>query len=273
MNTEMPTMDEQIAQQYRASGNLEARIALHDRYSVNDYPWQRWVFDHLELPPRPRVLELGCGPGNLWAENEDRLPAGGRVVLTDYSAGMVEQARRRLGQHASLFAYGRVDAHALPFAGIDFNGVIANHMLYHVSDRDVAVAEMVRVLRPEGRLYASTVGERHMLELWDLVEALVPGARARLRAHTSGFTLENGRSLLERYLPSVRLYLYDDALVVTEAAPLCAYVFSSTTLTRTLISPEQRAAFTALVEARLSSQGSLRITKSTGLFVATRSVL
>ena len=55
--------------QYRDSGNLKARIALHSRFSTNPYGWFRWVFDHLDLPPQNRLLELGCGAGDLWVEN------------------------------------------------------------------------------------------------------------------------------------------------------------------------------------------------------------
>ena len=56
----------QISEQYRNSHNLDARIALHDRFSTNKYDWMRWVFDHmLAAPAVSRVLEIGCGTGQL----------------------------------------------------------------------------------------------------------------------------------------------------------------------------------------------------------------
>ena len=51
-----------VRSQYRTDQNLKARIELHASFSTNPYPWQRWVFDHLAIPKRARVLELGCGP-------------------------------------------------------------------------------------------------------------------------------------------------------------------------------------------------------------------
>jgi ubiquinone/menaquinone biosynthesis C-methylase UbiE len=86
-----------VESQYRDASNLNARIALHERFSTNAYGWQRWVFDQLELPPDARVLELGCGTGKLWVENRDRTPEGWDVTLTDASPGMLREARRNLG--------------------------------------------------------------------------------------------------------------------------------------------------------------------------------
>ena len=62
---------EYLKQEYRDATNLNARIRLHQRFSLNPYGWLRWVFDQLDLPSECRILELGCGPGNLWLENLD----------------------------------------------------------------------------------------------------------------------------------------------------------------------------------------------------------
>ena len=59
-----------VAGQYRDASNLDARIALHRRFSAGEKPLPRWIFEQLDLPPDARILELGCGPGQLWSENE-----------------------------------------------------------------------------------------------------------------------------------------------------------------------------------------------------------
>jgi hypothetical protein len=61
-------------EQYRTSGNLQARIDFHVRFRTNPYDWQLWVFDRLRLPAEARVLEIGCGAGSLWLENRARIP-------------------------------------------------------------------------------------------------------------------------------------------------------------------------------------------------------
>lgn len=62
-----------MEKQYRDASNLNARIALHERFSTNPHPLLRWLFDRLELPPEGRILEIGCGTGKLWVENLERI--------------------------------------------------------------------------------------------------------------------------------------------------------------------------------------------------------
>ena len=70
-----------LEKQYKDSSNLDARIRLHQRFSVNKVGWHRWVFDQFNLPPVCRILELGCGPGSLWLDNLKRIPAGWEILL------------------------------------------------------------------------------------------------------------------------------------------------------------------------------------------------
>src|SRR5206468_12793181 len=72
-----------LDRQYATGENLRARIELHRRFSTNPQPWQRWVFDRLVVHDDARVLEVGCGVGELWRENAERIPAGWHVTLTD----------------------------------------------------------------------------------------------------------------------------------------------------------------------------------------------
>ena len=48
-----------LQDQYRNASNLNARLALHARFSVNGYGWHRWVFDQIDLPASARVLRAG----------------------------------------------------------------------------------------------------------------------------------------------------------------------------------------------------------------------
>lgn len=259
--TDQPYLREE---QYRDSGNLRSRMALHERFSTNRHGWHRWVFDRLTLAPGERVLELGCGPGQLWIENADRLPAKLFLTLSDYSRGMVGEARNRLRADtpAATTVAAHADAQALPFASHTFDVVIANHMLYHVPDRAKVYAEVRRVLRPGGRFFAATNGEHHMRELDDLI---VSARGERRPGSRLSFRLENGGEELARDFGAVTLARYDDALVVTEAAPLLAYARS--------ISLGGNANLARLIEAiehGLATDGAIRIGKATGLFTCAR---
>lgn len=261
-----------LREQYRDAGNFSARVELHRRFSTNRGSWQRWVFDHLlaALGSEAQVLEVGCGPALLWRANLDRLPAGWHVTVTDFSPGMIETTRRALAAHEARFSVAVADAQALPFADASFDAVVANHMLYHVPDRPRAIADLARVLRPGGRLFAGTNGPAHLIE----IERIVRRAGAQdgwWRAEAvSGFTLENGAEQLAASFAPVTLERYEDGLAVTEAEPVLAYVFSLGGQKR--LAQEQVQRLRSLLEAEIAASGALQVTKETGLFVATKAV-
>jgi SAM-dependent methyltransferase len=253
-------------EQYNNSSNLEARIALHARFSQNPYGWQCWVFDQLDLLPGCRVLELGCGSGALWQENVDRLPPGGEIILSDFSTGMAAQAQKNLaGRLAAGFQI--IDAQAIPYRAASFDCLIANHMLYHVPERERALAEIRRVLQPGGRLYATTGGEQHMGELYELVQNFDPEVAANgWYLDPIDFTLENGQAQLSAWFSRIELRRYLDALVVTEVEPLVDYILSTVRLS---LGDRQRADLRRFIQAQMElSGGAIHITKDSGMFIA-----
>jgi len=259
----MPNIADQtyLREQYKNAANLNDRIQLHVRFSTNPYDFHMWVFDQLKLGPDSRVLELGCGPGSLWRPNVARIPAGWQITLTDFSPGMLAEARGNLaGTHP--FAFEQADAQAIPFADSGFDAVIANHMLYHVPNRPKAFAEIRRVLRPGGRFYAATNGENHLREIHELVQQFdsTMGLWNRM-----AFRLEGGADELAPYFSHVLLHRYESALVVTEAEPLVAFVAS---MIGAELTGARRIEFTQLVEQRIAADGAMHITKDTGLFEA-----
>jgi SAM-dependent methyltransferase len=208
-------------EQYVDDSRLNARFDLHRRFQTVTGSLHRWVFDQLMLPERARVLELGCGPGHLWAANEERVPRGWTVVLTDLSPGMIHAARRRLGDR---FVYVLADADALPHPAGRFHAVIANHMLYHVRDLPRTVREIARVLRPDGALYAVTNGGGHLRELDELASRWMPPGT--LNRAAAGFRLEDGPEHLRAGFAEVEMVAREGGLRITEADPVAAYVRS-----------------------------------------------
>jgi len=251
-----------LRHQYKDASNLDARIGLHERFSTNAYGWSRWVLDHVlpHVPPDGHVLELGCGPGMLWRENRERIPPGWDVTLSDFSAGMLAEARRNLSDAGRSFSFAQVDAQHIPYPDDSIDAVVANHMLYHVPDRARTFGEIRRVLRPDGRFFAATNGQGHMRELEDFVPAY------RVHRVGLGFDLEQGGMALAPWFAHVDLDRYEDALEVTEAAPMLDYLFSMRLAVD--IGETDRAAITHEVERRLATDGVIRIGKDVGLFVA-----
>ncbi len=248
-----------VREQYRDGTNLDARIALHARFSTATRALPEWIFDQFYFPPGACVLGVGCGTGALWWANRARIPASWQLTLTDFSFGMAETARAA-GIAAS---FAQSDAQAIPFRGAHFDAVVANHMLYHVPDLPRALGEIRRVLKPGGKFYAATNGRDHLRELDELAgEFGIKSASAALL-----FSLENGEEILSKYFSSMRRIDFPDALVVTEVEPLVAYIlsmFSAKHLRGTEAEPQLRQ----VIADRLERDGAIRITKSVGLFVA-----
>jgi SAM-dependent methyltransferase len=256
---------------YRDASRLDARIQLHATYSTNTQGLHSWVFEHLRLPPTCQVLEVGCGSGQLWLVNHHRLPAGWHVTLSDLSAGMLATAHLQLSPYGHDLRFVVHDAQALPFADHSVDAIIANHMLYHVPNRPAAYAEFCRVMKPSGRLYATTISQDNMQELDALVSHVHP-FRSQDRAaanpisdrrQRTGFNLEHGAAELSQWFAFVTLHRYVDALVVPEAEPLVAYIRSIGVLTE-----DELVRFQHYVEEVIEQQGPIHISKDVGMFEA-----
>jgi ubiquinone/menaquinone biosynthesis C-methylase UbiE len=253
-------------EQYKNAANLTARIDLHQLFSVNKQGWFRWVFEQLDLPADARILEIGCGRGDLWRENIERIPAGWRLTLTDFAAGMLAETKDNLAAAGREIKFETVDIRCIPFAAGTFDAVLANHMLYHVPDRPAAFLEVIRVLAPGGKFHATTVGEKHMAELTALVREFYGNASAFDFDSTQlDFLLENGQAQLEPFFSDLEMRRYPDKLSVTQPAPLVNYVRSGR-LGKTLEQSERE--FTRFVSGILEVNGPIHIMKDSGIFIA-----
>jgi SAM-dependent methyltransferase len=251
-----------VREQYRTPHNLDARIRLHERFSTNPYGWLHWVFDQFEFPPDARVLEIGCGTGQLWAENRGRVPRDWQLVLTDGSAGMASQARSATNAMPQRVA-SVADAARLPFADASFDAVVANHMLYHVPDIPAALLEMHRVLRAGGWIVTATNGAGHLQELIDLVTAFDP-TLPFARQTGARYALENAPALMSAVFDAVEVRRYNDALVVTDAQALVDYVLSAAAVQALPLS--RQAELAAFIREHFSdSGGTFTIAKQAGL--------
>jgi ubiquinone/menaquinone biosynthesis C-methylase UbiE len=251
--------------QYKDASNLDARIRLHLRFSTNKYGWMRWVFDQLDLLPACRILDLGCGPADLWVENLDRISAGWEITLSDFSPGMVTQAQENLRNSGRPFAFEIVDAQFIPYDDASFDAVIANHMLYHMPDRAKALAEMRRVLQPGGRLFTSTVGEMHTQELFEIIGRFDP--EGKFQHEVPSFTLENGAEQLAPWFSKITLHRYEDDLEITETEPLIAYVMSMVEA-KSVFADDKLSQLIAYTKEQIVTHGAVHITKDSGMFAA-----
>lgn len=258
-------------EQYRDDSNLRARISLHERYSTNPLGLHVWVFNQLDLLATAAILEAGCGPGDLWHNNRQRIPQGWRLLLSDLSPGMVRKARRRL-RDAGNFSFASFDITHAPLPAATFDAVIANHMLYHVPNVSRALATIHRLLKPDGVLYAVTNGRSHLREIAGFVSQArgdqAVEADKIFQRSIKNFTLQSGYDQLLAHFAAVELRPYPDSLTVDDAEPIVQYVASSTLLG---LSTAGLARLRTLLQEQLRLHGVITITKESGLFIARKS--
>ncbi|MCW2928623.1 MAG: class SAM-dependent methyltransferase [Thermoleophilia bacterium] len=233
---------ELVRRDYSDPSRLEERFRAWREY--HDPDMLALIRDAIAEEPVAQVLEVGCGDGRFSDQLRSELPGEVRVVALDFSPGMAAEAALR-GLDVQIG-----DIQLMPWPEAQFDVVVANWMLYHVPDLDAGLQEIRRVLRPGGRLVASTMGLRHMRELWDRVgdEGTAPALR---------FSNENGAEVLGRHFTDVE----------------------QRSMAGTATFPDHAAAVrhvrTSLTRAHLADQlepfdGPLRVTTTNTMFVARR---
>jgi len=255
-----------VADQYKDASKLDARLRLYKLYEEPGRPsFFRWVFDAIEFPRAAKVLEVGAGVGSFWFENAERIPADADIVVSDNSPPMLETARAKLDDPRMRFE--RVDVQQIGYPEASFDVVIANHMLYHAPDRPGALRELARVLRPGGRLYATTNCWTHLIELRALIEQFAPGAHVLpARYLADAFDAETGARELQQIFRSVRIRNRRSKLEVTDASHLLDYVRSTLSNPAGFREPDMQRHLEWLIEL----QGDFYLSLAAALFIAVR---
>ena len=248
-----------VQKQYENATNLNTRISIHDKYSVNKQGFGNWIASNYQITDGMRILELGCGTGDMWTSNSNLIAKCAELVLTDFSEGMIQTAHSNIGDFPNV-TYRVVDIQEIPFETNGFDIVIANMMLYHVPDLKKGLSEVTRVLKESGRFYCATYGEHGIVQF--ITNLLKPyGVEDRVNKN---FTLQNGKQILTQYFSSVEMMEYIDSLEVTNIDDLLDYIYSLTSMTE--VSNIKRDVIKKVLEQNMAD-GILKVPKEYGMFV------
>ncbi len=115
--------------------------------------WKRFAVELAGIRRGQKVLDLASGTGDLAARFAGLVGPDGLVVMTDINAAMLEQGRGRMADQGVVgnVKYTQVNAEAIPFPDNHFDCVTIGFGLRNVTDKQRAIGEMFRVLKPGGR--------------------------------------------------------------------------------------------------------------------------
>jgi SAM-dependent methyltransferase len=147
-----------------SESSLQAQVDAARAYEALFVPalfeqWARRVVDAAVVQPHHKVLDVACGTGVLAREIHSRMGPSGLVTALDPNPGMLAVA----SEIAPAVQWQQGVAESLPYPDQSFDAVVSQFGLMFFADRQAAVREMLRVLRPNGRL---------VVAVWDALETM-----------------------------------------------------------------------------------------------------
>jgi demethylmenaquinone methyltransferase/2-methoxy-6-polyprenyl-1,4-benzoquinol methylase len=125
------------------------------------HQWRQRAVERARVSPGSDALDVCCGTGDLALELRRRIGPDGRVVGCDFSEPMLELARHKSGEEGLPVEFGWADALDLPYGDGSFDAVTIGFGARNLADLERGIAEMARVLRPEGRLVILEITRPH----------------------------------------------------------------------------------------------------------------
>ncbi|MCW8944838.1 MAG: bifunctional demethylmenaquinone methyltransferase/2-methoxy-6-polyprenyl-1,4-benzoquinol methylase UbiE, partial [Sedimenticola sp.] len=116
--------------------------------------WKRFAVELAGIRRGQQILDLASGTGDLAARFAGLVGPEGLVVMTDINAAMLNQGRIRMADEGLVgnLAYTQVNAEQIPFPDNSFDCITIAFGLRNVTDKQQALNEMYRVLKPGGRV-------------------------------------------------------------------------------------------------------------------------
>lgn len=219
------TTDVKITEHYKTPTHYQNRMGTMNYITRNDSLWQ-WLAAQYDLSGTKKLLDIGCGDGEVWENLENKLPADTNIFLGDYSEGMLEASGQRIvsKNYKCHFAYQQMDICHIPFNDHFFDTIFAHLVLYHASSMHQALRELKRVLQPGGVLGIATLSLDACAEIYELIHEIEP----RIQPHTysAPFAAEVARSVLPKYFSSVTEKIYQADMVFDSSDPIITFLKS-----------------------------------------------
>lgn len=235
------------------------------------------MLDLVTIDPAMTILDAGCGWGRFaWPLIEEKDVSPTNIIFSDHAENMLHIAFDEARQRNQSINACVSDVEALPFPASQFDLVMANHMLYHLSDILAGIHQLAQVVKPDGTLLATTNSENVRVMVIELHYQALKNLGIDFEPEApSVFSMENGGAYFQQVFRQVEPFYFEDETVYASADDFVASYVNigryRNTLARDDISPEIKKVlpleFKRLAKQEVDSQGRLVTQSRMGAFV------
>lgn len=202
-----------ISEQFDNDTILNERIEL-TKLGNNSLSISDWLSTVYQFSPKDFVLEVGCGNGHSLPDLMKTFPPSAKMLCTDNQIGMINSAKARM-QDETRIEFELADIYQLPYQNARFDVVLSHYMFYLLSDKPLAIQEIIRVLKPNGWLGMLVFGKQARRVLFEMAHEIdshipVEGKCADTFHH------EIAEQFLKQYFSTVETFKFTDELQIQD---------------------------------------------------------
>jgi ubiquinone/menaquinone biosynthesis C-methylase UbiE len=212
--------------QYHTSDNLDARVALHERFTPKGNNIWDFVWSHYNIKRHNKVLEVGCGTGQFWNSSNRNDFRGFDVILSDFSNGMLNSARTNCSSIKHNFKFEIADVEKLQYNSHSFDIVLSHFMLYHTTSKNKAIDELKRVLKPMGWIGIVLISKGNMDNIFKPAYVIAPENKFP-EPSSQLFSVDEAMALLQKEFNDIQKYKYEFTMQVDDIDLIVKYAQSS----------------------------------------------
>lgn len=207
---------------YRDSSNLDRRKGIYI-YSFPYFNIEDEVIRAQEMSDGMTALDVGVGTASLLMKMNQLFP-NARLSGIDISGGLIAAASNNAAQIGARIDFRVGSAESIPYESEKFDRVVMMHMLYHVPDIPLALAEVSRVLSPDGRVIitANSRESRPVLRYLKSRAAEILSTDVFIDPNER-FNLQNGPEMLKVFFESLDVVEFPSILRLNSSKPYIEY--------------------------------------------------
>lgn len=262
--------------QYQETTNdLLTRIDIHTKYGGRDI--DQWMLEALQVKPRSRILDVGCGAGKQCFVFHKSLDGMCKITGGDVNVALLAQARAENAKIGSPITFTELDFNQrFAFDDNQFDLASCCFAIYYARDIPFTIGEMHRVIRPGGRLFTSGPMPDNKKLFYDVIRDATNNKPIPPMPGSSRYASEI-LAAIQAAFARVEVHIFENPLTFHEVEPFLAYTRASLNEDRKIWGSffDEKDTFESVMDRigkvaarRLAQDGELVMTKVVGGIVA-----